>query len=593
MKTVQVTGRKTYRGCWIMVFLLLASWDGIASSEILPVDRRVTWQGNVGVSGDIPNRTTIRNCVTSDGAHADGADTRDHISTCLANTPSGGVAYLPAGTYSIASAITIPVNKSLRGAGMGVTTIAGLSGASKLIQVGSASGIGAAVNISSGNTKGSTTVTTSTAHGLSVGNYVIIDQLDCPSCIPTITNVGNGGTCGWCSYYRPGRTTGQSNKVVGIPSSTQVTLEIPLYWTYQMSQTPQIMSVSFTSGAGLEDLTVNNSTSGAQYAVVFDQVANSWFYRVEVISTAYQIVRVFGSYRNTIRGCKFHEGNPTSATSGSAFGPSRGYGIKFEGLENSGNLIENNIFYHHSMAVADEGPFSGNVIAYNYVTNMYHYSSATAGESLSALHGAHPFMNLWEGNYSNGKYNADNYWGSSSNNTLFRNRIINEVGFSSNNYIIDLNSKGHYNNIVGNVLGTVGIETVYEYENADHSGTNKVIYSLGYTTAGDTGASGNDPSVKTTLYRHGNWDSVNNAIVWDSSNADHAIPTSLYLLSKPSWWCIETPSYPPIGPDVSPMASSIPAKIIYEGGACSYSQGGGGGGGAIHTPMPPVIIGIP
>jgi hypothetical protein len=379
--------------------------------------------------------------------------------------------------------------------------------------------------------------------------------------------------------------------VVGVPSSTQIDLEIPLYWTYDLTKTPQVSRLSVVSGAGVEDLTVDNSNSAAAYTIQFQQVANSWLYRVEAISTVQQMVRIFGAHRITIRGCKFHEGNPTSASSGSgSYGPSRGYGIKFENIPSSGNLIENNIFYHHSMAMADEGPFSGNVFAFNYVTAMYHADSGTAGEAMAALHGAHPFMNLWEGNYSDGKFGADSYWGSSSHNTIFRNRVANETGFTNVNFIMDINGKSQYYNIVGNIFGKVGTETQYQFNNVDRSLSTKAIYSLGYTGAGDAGAAGNDPQVAATIYRHGNWDSVNNSVMWDGSNPDHAIPSSLYLVSQPSWWCTETP-YPPIGPDVSPMASSIPAKRIYEGGTCSYTQGGGGI--PIPLPMPPVIIGIP
>lgn len=45
-----------------------------------------------------------------------------------------------------------------------------------------------------------------------------------------------------------------------------------------------------------------------------------------------------------------------------------------------------------------------------------------------------------------------------------------------------------------------------------------------------------DLKVKATLLRHGNWDSLNNAVIWDANIPDHTIPNSLYLTGKPSWW---------------------------------------------------------
>ena len=45
---------------------------------------------------------------------------------------------------------------------------------------------------------------------------------------------------------------------------------------------------------------------------------------------------------------------------------------------------------------------------------------------------------------------------------------------------VDLEEGSHYSNIVGNVLGTNGWETVYECENTACSASVKAIYRLGY-----------------------------------------------------------------------------------------------------------------
>ena len=157
----------------------------------------------------------------------------------------------------------------------------------------------------------------------------------------------------------------------------------------------------------------------------------------------------------------------------------------------------------------------------------------------------------------------------------FRNRI---------GWQIALKHFSNYYNIVGNVLGTAGLNTVYEstlitgiFESS--------IYELGYPNIGNPSWTGTispttppayhtlpntlegcqqlDRNVKATLLRHGNFDYVNNAVIWDATISDHAIPNSLFYSSQPSWWTSGL-SWPPIGPDLTPMRGRIPAQVRYE-----------------------------
>ncbi len=63
----------------------------------------------------------------------------------------------------------------------------------------------------------------------------------------------------------------------------------------------------------------------------------------------------------------------------------------------------------------------------------------------------------------------------------------------------------------------------------------------------------------TSLYRHGNFDAVNNATMWDPSNTDHTLVPSFYLRAKPAWWPSTSP-WPWAGPDLTPMVGTLPAK---------------------------------
>lgn len=98
--------------------LASATTQATGSVDIIPADRLVTWQGNVGVEGGIPTRMTQIDCTAVPyNVHADGVDTSGNIQACLNGIASGQVAYLPAGMYTLASTISIPSNKTLRGAG--------------------------------------------------------------------------------------------------------------------------------------------------------------------------------------------------------------------------------------------------------------------------------------------------------------------------------------------------------------------------------------------------------------------------------------------------------------------------------------------
>ena len=107
----------------LAVLLIGASGGPRAVADVIPADRLVPWQDYVGVEGGIPARTNVRDCGAMDGAHADGVDTSGEIQACLDNTPTDGVAYLPAGLYSLGSPVTLTGSKTLRGAGPGQTVL--------------------------------------------------------------------------------------------------------------------------------------------------------------------------------------------------------------------------------------------------------------------------------------------------------------------------------------------------------------------------------------------------------------------------------------------------------------------------------------
>ncbi|MGA2782341.1 MAG: CFI-box-CTERM domain-containing protein [Smithella sp.] len=553
----------------ILIMLLFTYGETFATFS-LPSSRVVTWQGNVGVSGDIPARTTIYKTIT-----ASGGDRTSTIQTALNNCPSGQVVLLGAGSFNITS-LTIPSNVTLRGAGMGVTTLVGTGTTSSyIIGFGESGSTGSSVNLASGYTKGSTTITTSSAHGWSAGNIIHIDQLENASGNPPITTVGNSGTCTWCDRAGGNRPIGQMVKLVAPTSGTTATLELPIYWNVDGTMTPQGTKMNTTTHyAGLESLTVDNSasmnSSQQNYATVDIRYAdNCWVYNVDINGVWAAGINMQAFYRITIRGSKIHLSHAYTSNAGYAMS------LAYAG---SASLVENNIFYNLSNGPQMAGATSGNVLAYNYATNMYSTDYPNTVRSGIGFHGAHSMMNLLEGNMLDGCYlSSDDIWGSQSWNTFFRNRVFYNTSYTSQRLDIAIDTNSTYYNVIGNYVGTTGYEWVYEANAIPYAGdgNNAAIYVTGYTA----GAYGLEWS---TMLRHANWDSVTQGQKWcdtsgepgcQGASDDTTLPDSLYRASKPSWYCSES-SYPAVNPAGSTDTlrySKIPAQIAYEGGSCTLS----------------------
>jgi hypothetical protein len=577
MNTIIMKERNNIIWCKIFLLLLLIIMTAFAASaqviipstQIIPDARRVTWQGNVGVSGDIPARTNIYTTLSPSGGN-DSIQIQNTINSC----PSGQVVKLNAGTFLLDSIITIPSGVTLRGNGMGSTVLRGRSASGSYLVTFKIAGYQwdltnqPSRNITGGFTKGSTQVSTSAAHGWTVGDIILIDQINNPSGNPP----SNGGTEGCSGCGRPfsgsnTRWVGQVNKVIGIPNSTTATLELPLYFDYSINYTPQGTKMSgLSANSGIEDLTVDNSNTGCTSVIEMEGAQNCWLLRVETIGSQMNSIMLFSTYRNTIRSCKIHEGVPaTPSWSSYNYGSSRAYGIVVH-IYGSANLIEDNIIYHTSTGITfKEGCVTGNVFAYNYITGLIYTSYAGQTQDNASLreaivgHGAWPVMNLIEGNQVDGNIGQDDYHGPGAWNTIFRNYVPSVAGKTMYVWSVPLASSCWYWNVVGNVFGSNGIPNTYETSQVTLPSSTKAVYVLSYMGTSDA-------NVKATLLRHGNWDTATPGIRWDPSIDDHNLPDSLYLASKPSWYggC----TWPPVDPN-GPVVEDIPAKLRYEGSSCT------------------------
>jgi hypothetical protein len=70
---------------------------------------------------------------------------------------------------------------------------------------------------------------------------------------------------------------------------------------------------------------------------------------------------------------------------------------------------------------------------------------------------------------------------------------------------------------------------------------------------------GPDDISATSLWWHGNFDTGNGKVMWNSKIDVRTVPASLYRASKPAWWPSEKP-WPWVGPDLNPMVGVLPAQ---------------------------------
>jgi hypothetical protein len=660
--SVIVKSAMVLRSLHLFLFLLLGLADSLLAQPwagILSPSRAADWS-TAGVLGGIPNRTKI--CATLGTAGLSPTSTQSvtasQINSALSNC-SEGVVYLNPGTYNLTAGIDFgggTAGVTLRGAGADQTLLvfsgdAGCNGARASVCMHSSDtnwkgGPSNTANWTAGYARGTTTITLSSVSNLRVGNPLILDQLDDTNddgsiVVTASTSAGTKSGTGIGGPYsledngggnqRSGRQQQQIVTVTACGSVTTtgascsgsnvtVTISPGLYMpTWSSSKSPQAWWPTDPSlRVGVEDLSIDSSkNSSSDAGIELFNCSNCWVKGVRSMNSGRAHVQAQSSPRFTIRDSYFF------LTQNSV---SQSYG--FECYGGADGLVENNIFHAVAAPEMINGNCSGTVVGYNFSINNYYTGSSRYNISANNQHAAGIDFLLFEGNYGNSIY-GDLFHGTHHFVTYFRNRWTGPqpacwssgspytsatfASCTNNLSPVVLQSFSRFFNLVGNVLGTSGVNTSYS------SG----VYDLGSGNANSSVSVKSDPNVATTLMRWGNYDSATAKVNFTTSEVPSSLsgaqasysnpvpssttlPASFYYTSKPSWWPAAK-AWPPIGPGVTGgnltgvggYAYSIPAHDCFlnvMGGAADgtgavrsfnasscYTTGSGGG----STPTPP------
>lgn len=541
-----------------LLVALLCLCSGVVGAEIIPADRLIDWS-TVGVSNGIPIRTNIYKYF---GPSTN--PTASQINSAITACPSNGVVMLLPGTGTISAPIYLKSYKTLRGSGM-TNTVLRYTGGEKAIFISNQHDIDTpqpsnVLDITNGCTKNSTSIKVAQINSnFKAGALVFIDELT--NGVFTYPHGRSGAFCTNCSRGNDGsRVLGQSDKIVSVVGNT-INLETPLYWNYRPALQPQVWYNDTTiNQAGIESLTIDNSASSDEYIIAFVNAIDCWATNVCTINANRGHYQLRAAYHCTIHGCYM-----TISRSGDAIH----YGVEAQ-FYTSACLVENNIAYNMPAPIILGWCISGNVFAYNYLTNCW--SSSGFMSQCISQHDSHPMFNLLEGNISPNIY-FDDIWGSSSHQTAFRNRLYGwQPGGSASGGGIYTNppTSGMLgfvaqayqltNNLIGNIIGCPSNAQNYLSYSTNQPCYTKANVYIGFADTGCETAKF-DPRVYDSIIMHGNYTYAGATLRWDPSIADQGLPPSLYMTNPPSWFG-DRP-WPPIEPTNALAFSELNLPAAY------------------------------
>ncbi|MDR0494497.1 MAG: InlB B-repeat-containing protein [Treponema sp.] len=603
---------------------LYAAWvEKQGSAPILPQGIYPAQKWDPGIPGGIPNVTSVHTTLAAGSTAAQINAAIQDAAKSGASAKNPKVVKLAAGTFNISGTILLnKPGVILRGAGRdaGGTVLSGgdIIGAQTFISIGYREGWfkeswNSAVNVTANAMMGATTITVSSIpSGVTAGSIIVIDRLADtsspygPSGTEFILGLGTNGIRGTTAgRHGPAGAGGAARPVrqyaeVASASGNTITLKDPLNIDFPLSRggkslQPQVWNTEASNYQyiGLEDMKITCSAGDGYGSMIYMGVPSSycWVKNVECDGTnpGWQGRHIeMNGYRNTVRDSYVHHAK--NVRNGGV-----AYGICVRG---SNGLIENNacIMLNKPLVALSSG--GGNVIGYNYVTNAYDYAPGGGPgapgwqeTAIDASHGGYCHSDLYEGNYT-ANLSTDSTYGSNGQIVFFRNYASGRNADMNDNGSLKALYLGGYQQkhaSIGNVLlhpdykngarvFAVPSSLVAEINSELNSRlkTSGVIYADSQTSApiavyrlgahawnlaagSSNGVEFDDGRTYDNFHRHLDYNPIE-GLYTNPSNSETALPDSLYLSGKPSWF---TGTWPPVNPKGATHAQRVlglPAK---------------------------------
>ena len=471
------------------------------STEVIPWERRIHW--DPGIPGGIPEITGPVKSIMDLGADPTGKkDSRSAIiSTINALPASGGVVFIPEGTFRVGSKISTDRDGIVfRGTGWKSKLLSEADGESFEIITYRR---GTWQDLPQGAAKDSLSLLVEDGSRFTPGEFAEIEQENDSLLMYTDPT--------WIVSWAE-NSVGQLFEVESVQGN-EVTFTTPVHYDFSVDLNARIRPQGFVKQVGFEDLYIEKMVASG-HTIMFKNAAYCWVRNVESSHTRRTHVHKTTCLGNTIRDSYFHG-------SFSYGGGGSGYGVECH-FHTTGALVENNIFDSLRHAMIIQAGANGNVYGYNYSINPVQGDGET---NLNigwdppdiSIHGHYPYMNLLEGNEVE-EIGISDYWGPAGpGNTYFRNRVNGEG--------IIYRDASHGQNLVGNVTTSL----------KDNDGTSN------------------------QKLEHGNV--VNGTVIWDPGITGQDLPWSYYLDSVPGFF--ETLPWPTFGPDIA-LGEKLPAQERFE-----------------------------
>jgi len=361
-------------------------------------------------------------------------------------------------------------------------------------------------------------------------------------------------------------------------NGSNVTISSPIYMpNFRSGQSPQAWTYTPLLNSGIENLSVDGTSSGGASNIILFNTWQCWIKGVRSINPLHYHATLFEAAHSAVRDSYFF------LTQGAA---TESYGIQLQ--VDADTLIENNIFQQITAPVTVNGSSHGAVASYNFSINDF-FNTQNFMMFAQWLHSAGIGMLLFEGNQGAG-FAGDDIHGTHHFVTLFRNYYNGwETGKTTQTNSVYLAAYSRYFNLIGNVLGKSGYHNQYQSIAPNSTNQDTSIYEIGYGNG-----SPNDSLVNSTVMRWGNYDTVNGSVRFVNTEvpsglslysnavpASQALPASFYLSARPSWWSSLT--WPAVGPDVTGgnianvggHVYAIPAQLCYTNSMAGPADGTG------------------